>query len=222
MENFKKKIKNQKRRILIRLLPPILAFLIRFLARLVRFEFHIAQDALERFNKEEPFVIAFWHGELLLQSRVFQKYAHNKRIWVLISRHFDGEIISATVRHFGIRSLRGSSSKGGIGALLNAVTKIKDKECVVITPDGPRGPYHSIADGIIFLAQKANVPIVVSRIFCENAWELKSWDRFRIPKPLSKVCCVVGGPFCVNGMDLESAKAFLKDKMEQDKCALLH
>ena len=192
--------------------------IIRILALSIRFEFRISQEVLERIRENEPFVLAFWHGELLFQPFLFQKYAHNKKVWVLISKHFDGEIISNTVRYFGIGALRGSSSKGGTRALYYAVKKIENKECVAITPDGPRGPYHSVADGVVLLAQKANIPVVISRIFFSNAWELDSWDKFKIPKPFSRVIFVVKEPIALKSSGVKEAKALVKAKMEEDRC----
>lgn len=207
-----------KHKVLVKILPFFLVGIIRFLAFFVRFEFRIFPKTLEKIGKNEPFVVAFWHGELLFQPFLFQKYVRKGKAWVLISKHFDGEIISSVVRYFGIDVLRGSSSKGGIRALYHMIKKLENGEYVAITPDGPRGPYHSIADGVVLLAQKANVPVVVSRIFFSNAWEFKSWDKFKIPKPFSKVMFVIREPLMLESLELEVAKAFLKEKMEEDIC----
>nr|WP_236033230.1 lysophospholipid acyltransferase family protein [Helicobacter turcicus] len=154
----------------------------------------------------------------MLQPFLFQKYVREKKVWVLISKHFDGEIISNVVRYFGIGVLRGSSSKGGIRALYHAIKKIENGEYIAITPDGPRGPYHSVADGVVLLTQKTNVPVVVSRIFFSNAWEFKSWDKFRIPKPFSKAVFIIKEPLTLESLELEVARAFVKEKMEEDVC----
>lgn len=215
---MKEKFREFKRKVLVKILPPLLVGIIHFLALFVRFEFRISQKVLEKIKKNEPFVLAFWHGELLFQPFLFQRYADKKKFWVLISKHFDGEIISSVVRYFDIGALRGSSSKGGIRVLYHAIKKIENKECVVITPDGPRGPYHSVADGVVLLAQKASVPVVVSKVFYSNAWEFKSWDKFKIPKPFSKVVFIIKDPFFLEALELEAAKALVKERMEEDKC----
>ncbi|TLD82454.1 DUF374 domain-containing protein [Helicobacter sp. MIT 11-5569] len=199
-------------------MPIFLVGIIRLLVVFVRFEFRVSQKVLEKFSNNEPFVVSFWHGELLLQPFLFEKYASKKKVWVFTSKHFDGEISSNVISYFGINVLRGSSSKGGTRVLYHAVKKIENNEYVAITPDGPRGPYHSIADGVVFLAQKTNVPVVVLRTFFSNAWELKSWDKLKIPKPFSKVVCVIKEPFMLESMELEEAKAYLKEKMEEDVC----
>lgn len=214
---FKQKLKDKNREILVKVLPPILALFIKALSCLVRFEIQISPKTLEKINKNQPFVIAFWHGELLLQPLICNRFLQShQNASVLISQHFDGDLISRTIRFFGIDSLRGSSSKGGIRVLLNAVKKIESQEYIVITPDGPRGPYHSVADGIVFLAQKSKTPIVISRVIYQSAWEFKSWDRFKIPKPFSKVHCIIKEPLNIESLKLDEAKILIKTKMEED------
>lgn len=209
-------LKRIKYGVLIRIVPVFILSFMRLLALFVRFEFRISPQCLEKIANDEPCIVAFWHGELLFQPFAFKKYLRGKKVWVLISRHFDGEVISRVVRYFGIDALRGSSSKGGIRTLYCAIQKLKQKEYVVITPDGPRGPYHSISDGIVLLAQKTHLPIMISRVFYTHYWEFRSWDRFQIPKPFSKIVFVIKEPFRLDSMELEVAKSYVKDKMEED------
>ncbi|MBD5165651.1 lysophospholipid acyltransferase family protein [Helicobacter sp.] len=209
--------KEKKRKILIQLLPPIFAFMIKILPYFVRFEFRVSSEVLDKIAEKQVFIVAFWHGELLLQSLICNKFLNrHQKVSVLISQHFDGELIARVIRYFGIDSLRGSSSKGGAKALLEAIKKIKQNEYIIITPDGPSGPYHSVADGIVLLAQKSKVPIVISRVLYQNFWEFKSWDRFRIPKPFSKVICVIKEPLNIESLELEEAKNLIQSKMEED------
>lgn len=218
LKNFKQNLKSKNCKISIKLLPPILAFIIKILSYLVRFEFQISPKTLEKIAHNETFIIAFWHGELLLQPLVSNKFLNRQqKVSVLISQHFDGDLIAQTMQYFNIGSLRGSSSKGGIRALLGAVKKIENQEYIAITPDGPRGPYHSVADGIVLLSQKSKAPIVISRILYQNAWRFNSWDRFQVPKPFSKVICVIKEPLGVESLELAEAKNLIQSKMEEDE-----
>ncbi len=209
--------KEKKREILLQWTPPIFAFMIKILPYFVRFEFRTSSEVLDKIAKNQVFIVAFWHGELLLQSLIYNKFFNpHQKVSVLISQHFDGELIARVIRYFGIDSLRGSSSRGGVKALLEAIKKIKQNEYIIITPDGPSGPYHSVADGIVFLAQKSKAPIVISRVLYQNFWEFKSWDKFRIPKPFSKVICVIKEPLNIESLKLEEAKNLIQSKMEED------
>ena len=133
---------------------------------------------------------------------------------MIIKEHLDRDIIRKVMRHFKIDLLRGSRSTGDVKVLLSSIRKLQENNFVAITPDGPRGPYHSIADGIIVLSQKSKKPIVISQIIYHNAWQLKSWDKFEIPKPFSKITYVLKEPLWVKDLDLENAKKYIHNQME--------
>ena len=217
MGKNKEKSKKRKRAILLFFLPSLIAFVIRLLLFLCKKEYKLDEKTL-KWAQNNSVILAFWHGELLMQAQTTVFFSQIKKMFVLISEHFDGELISKVVHSFGIDSIRGSSSKGGAKALLSCVKKLSENNTLIaITPDGPRGPYHSVADGIVFLAQKSNKPIVVCRIFFSRSWQMKSWDKFKIPKPFSKITYVLSEPiFLTKEMDLESAKKQIQNAMEKD------
>ena len=108
----------------------------------------------------------FWHGRLALMSFAYVHWWKNgqnpqRRAKVIISDHKDGEIIARVISFFGIGAIRGSSSKGAVKALAQSFRELKSGTDVIITPDGPRGPYHSVADGAVVIAQKQNAPIQI-------------------------------------------------------------
>ncbi|MDE5603655.1 MAG: lysophospholipid acyltransferase family protein [Helicobacter sp.] len=211
------KITKKKQKILLYIIPFVSFIAVRMLAFLCRFEYKISSKTLDFIQTNQTFIVAFWHGELFMQPIVLRHFYKDRKVYVLISQHFDGEIISRLVKFFKIYSLRGSSSKGAIKALLKAMKKLQQQDLVAITPDGPRGPYHSVADGIVLLSQKSNKPIIISRIHYHNAWEFKSWDCFKIPKPFSKITCTIKEPFLLENFSLEKSKEYIKSKMEEDK-----
>ena len=108
----------------------------------------------------KPNIILFWHGKLALMPFAFRYYKQkNKKAYVMISHHKDGEIIAKIIKLFGLNTVRGSTSKGASNALRSAFKVLNQNDDIVITPDGPRGPYHSISDGPVILAQKKNLKI---------------------------------------------------------------
>ena len=130
----------------------------------------------------------------------------------IVSSHFDGSLIAGTLDLLGIRPLRGSSKKGAQRVLLQAFKSIKKGEEVLITPDGPKGPRHHMSDGAIGIALKSKLPIFVMNFTAENFWQLKSWDKFVIPKPFTKVDFYIQS-ISLDGMELDVAKEYLSDKM---------
>ena len=130
----------------------------------------------------------------------------------IVSSHFDGSLIANTLRMLAIRPLRGSSRKGASKVLLEAFRSIKKGEEVLITPDGPKGPRHSMSDGAIGIALKSKLPIFVMNFKAERFWQLGSWDKFVIPKPFSKVDFYMQS-ISLEGMELDEAREYLLEKM---------
>lgn len=133
--------------------------------------------------RREPFIIVFWHGEIVPVSWVHR----NRGFAPLISRHADGEIIARIVEGLGYRTVRGSTSRGGVRALLETVKHVEEGITVGFTPDGPRGPRHVFAPGALIVAQRTGRPIVALGATASRAWRLRSWDRHLVPKPFATV-----------------------------------
>ena len=131
----------------------------------------------------------------------------------MISEHRDGEAITRTVQYLGINSLRGSSTRGGVKALIGAIKELKAGNDIAITPDGPKGPRHSVADGIVLIAQKTNTKILFLNVKVDNYWQFKSWDKFVIPKPFSKIDFYISEAYSLDSMENEDAKSFVQEKL---------
>jgi hypothetical protein len=112
----------------------------------------------------------------------------------LISASRDGDLIADVTRRFGFDVVRGSSSRMGAAALRELSEVLEAGRDILITPDGPRGPVYELGPGIIFLAQTTGAPVVPVNMEYSSCWRVKSWDRFIIPKPFSKVRVIIGQP----------------------------
>lgn len=159
----------------------------------------------------DPFIMACWHGELLMIPYAYNKYKKTPNVKLIISDHFDGSLIAKTLEKFGFGTIRGSSTRNAARALLGAIKELKKGSDLGITPDGPKGPRHEVADGIVVMAQKANVKIVLVEIKPTSYWQLNSWDKFTIPKPFGLIRYYISDMIDVNSLDLESAKKVIKE-----------
>ncbi|WP_053334548.1 lysophospholipid acyltransferase family protein [Gemmatimonas phototrophica] len=147
-----------------------------------------------------PVVYTLWHGQMLSLL-----WRHTVRTGVLVSEHKDGEIITRILEQFGMFGVRGSSSRGGTRALLEAVQVVKGGTHMAFTPDGPRGPRHSFAPGALILAHRAAVPIVTITAHVDRVWRFGSWDAFELPKPFARITVLYGEPRVVQGDDVRAA-----------------
>nr|WP_314441835.1 lysophospholipid acyltransferase family protein [uncultured Campylobacter sp.] len=174
---------------------------------------------------EKPCVVVFWHGRLAMMSFAYRRwwlrdFGSKRRAKVIISDHKDGEIITRVISHFGIGAIRGSSFKGGARALMGAIKEIKNGTDVIITPDGPRGPLHSVADGAVILAQRLNLDIYALNYEASSFWKFRSWDEMVLPKPFSRINYSLSAPLNLAGLDLDAGKEAIRQLLfasaEQD------
>jgi lysophospholipid acyltransferase (LPLAT)-like uncharacterized protein len=132
---------------------------------------------------KQPIVFTLWHGQLLPLL-----YHHRReQVAVLISEHADGEIIARIAESLGYRTVRGSTSRGAARALLGLARVVSEGHDLAITPDGPRGPAKSIAQGSAVVAQRTGAPMIGAAASTSSAWRLKSWDAFVIPRPFARI-----------------------------------
>jgi lysophospholipid acyltransferase (LPLAT)-like uncharacterized protein len=149
----------------------------------------------------KSFILAFWHGRLLMIPMAWQRLAP---MHMLISAHRDGRMIADAVTYFGVQSIAGSTSRGGSAALRTMVKRLDAGDCVGITPDGPRGPAMVASSGIVNLARLAGVPIVPVAFATSRRRVLRSWDRFQLALPFGRGVFLWGEPIEVAG-DLDPA-----------------
>jgi hypothetical protein len=115
-------------------------------------------------------------------------YFRRSHAVILISRSFDGELITRILRMFGFDAVRGSSSRSAREGLMGLKRVIESGRTAIFTADGPLGPIYQTKLGPIKLAQLTGAPIGAFHLQPERAWVMKSWDRFLIPKPFTRIC----------------------------------
>jgi lysophospholipid acyltransferase (LPLAT)-like uncharacterized protein len=172
-------------RIALAVVPRLVWALFSIVGRTWRFEV-IAEEGVVPVVFGEvpgPEIYCFWHQCVLPCTVYFQ---HSKAI-ILISRSFDGELIARTLEMFGFGAVRGSSSRGAREGLLGLKDVIGRGRTAIFTADGPRGPIYQTKMGPIKLAQMTGAPIGVFHLEPEHAWTMRSWDRFLVPRPFTRI-----------------------------------
>ncbi len=164
--------------ILAELLGPTL---IQILGLLCRYRVEGEQNLLDA-QKGGGVILALWHGRMQLPLY----YLRNRKIVVLISQSWDGELIARIAHRLGYATRRGSPRKGGRESFMDLLRDLKNGKSVAIFPDGPTGPLHSLHDGVIHLARMTGCPIVPFSFSVTPAWRASSWDKHMIHKPFSK------------------------------------
>jgi lysophospholipid acyltransferase (LPLAT)-like uncharacterized protein len=159
-------------------------------------------------------IMAFWHGRILPAAFYFRR----RGIVVITSENFDGEWIARIIERFGFGTARGSSSRGGLRAMLQLVRDMEQGKPAGFTLDGPRGPARVAQPGAIWLARATGNPVLPFHLEASSHWTTKSWDRTQVPKPFSTVALVIGEPLEVpadaNDEQLESARRELERRLQ--------
>jgi lysophospholipid acyltransferase (LPLAT)-like uncharacterized protein len=150
-------------------------------------------EHLEEASRGGPPIYASWHEQIFLSTYFFRR----RRIVVMTSRSFDGEYIARFIQRFGYGAARGSTTRGGIGALVEMARLVRRGCPAGFTVDGPRGPRRVAQMGAVLLAKKTGRPMLPFVVNAERFWRLPSWDGLQIPKPFTRAAIRIAPPIHV-------------------------
>lgn len=135
-------------------------------------------------------ILCVWHDRIFASTY----FLRNRGIIVLTSQSLDGEYIARFLKRFGFGTIRGSSSRGGVRALVEAIRHMRQGLSMAFTVDGPRGPRYEAKPGPLALAKKTGNPILPFSVECSGVWKVNSWDRLQIPRPFTRARFMYAAP----------------------------
>ena len=166
-------------------------------------------------NNDKPFILAFWHSQLMMIGFSWKK---NKNVNILASGHSDGRFGAIVGKYFNLNNIQTSEKNKSIS--LRFIFKLlNDNNYIGITPDGPRGPKEIVSEGIIKIAKSSKVPIIPIGFWSSKNFKLKSWDSFLITLPFSK-CSFVWNkpleiPYNIQENQIQHYQKLLQEKINQ-------
>lgn len=144
---------------------------------------------------KDPVIFALWHNRIFTMPPLWERTGgKNRSTVVLTSASKDGTTLATAMKMFGLGAIRGSSSRRAVSALIGMKKALKEGFDVCVTPDGPKGPRYEVQPGVIKIAQACGVAIIPIHLHYSSAWRLKTWDRFVIPKPFSRISVTFSEP----------------------------
>lgn len=156
------------------------------------------------------FIYAIWHNQQLFLLYPYRK----QKVAALISQSSDGEYIARCLPKFGMLAVRGSSTRGGVKALIKLLQATREGYRPLLTPDGPRGPIYTVQPGILFLARKTGFPILPVGCALSHKIKVGSWDKMRVPLPFGKAAFTYGKAIWVKSEeDFERAAQELQEQL---------
>ena len=191
---------NLKRRIkfwlLTRLGVPLMVVALRMLRLTLRWT-RDTSDLDQTLAQHGRGIYAFWHGDSTAVVFAAADRPRKSQVVVMVSPSRDGEVLARIVPWFKGRAVRGSSASRAVAGLKQLASELDEGHDVALAVDGPRGPYHEVKPGIALLAKLAQSPILPMSVRYSSAWTFGSWDRFRLPKPFSRVEVIHHPPLIV-------------------------
>lgn len=182
-----------KDRFLIRAADLVFYLLINLIGLTARFEI-LGWENHEKAEQNGGLPIyVFWHDRIFLTTYWWRK----RRIVVMTSRSFDGEYIARFIQRFGYGAVRGSSTRGGVAAIIEMARLMRAGCTTAFTIDGPKGPRYVAKMGAVMLAKKSGHPILPVTMALSRYWTTSSWDKFQIPKPFTRARVYVAPPIYV-------------------------
>jgi lysophospholipid acyltransferase (LPLAT)-like uncharacterized protein len=179
--------------LLLRAVPAIAPPVVRALLSTCSVRAHNRRVWDEIIAPEKAFIGVVWHKDFLFVLDYFRR----KRIVVMVSRSKDGELVARTLHRMGYRTVRGSSSVGGSGALLEFTRLIREGWGSAIIADGPRGPARESKLGPVIASKESGVPMIPFGCHARHAWRMRNWDGTVIPKPFTRIAVAFGDPVVV-------------------------
>jgi lysophospholipid acyltransferase (LPLAT)-like uncharacterized protein len=156
-------------------------------------------------------VYTFWHDRIFAGTYFFRR----RRIVIMTSRSFDGEYIARFIRRFGYGAVRGSSTRGAVGALVELARLVRLGCPAGFSIDGPKGPRHVAKMGAVLLAKKTGQPVLPFGVNAERFWRMPSWDGLQIPKPFTRVRVRFAPPIRVAPDADDAALAAALDELQR-------
>ena len=194
-----------KQRILVRFTEEALYLMFHIIGKTLRYEVEGGENLEQIENTGKLPIYCFWHDRIFAGTYFFR----NRKIIVMNSLSFDGAYMARFVQKLGYGSVRGSSTRGGTGALVEMIRLMRSGFATAFTVDGPRGPRYEAKLGPVLLAKKTGEPLLPFLLECRKFWSVGSWDRPQIPKPFTRVKLMIEKPIYVSA---ESSDEVLEAK----------
>ena len=200
------------------ILPRIIAYTGKFLLKILSLTCKFKLKGFEQFEnqaKNGNSILMLWHNNLMMVAPIFQKRTPHINYTAFISQSRDGEALALFTNSYKNGHTIRVRHHAKQGALKEMIDRLKNSsEVLIITPDGPKGPVHKMKPGLAMAALETNAKVFPFSWESSDFWELKTWDKMRIPKPFSTITATIGPPILLpKESSLEKNVLFLEKSL---------
>jgi lysophospholipid acyltransferase (LPLAT)-like uncharacterized protein len=139
----------------------------------------------------EQVVLAIWHEYNLVATVVAWRLRGDLHHVSFSTRTFRGQVMTSLLH--GLRSgsvpLPAEDERAEAARLARSMARLAAAgSSLVVSPDGPVGPYRRAKPGALILAREAGLPIVGWAVAARPALRLTGrWDRHIVPLPFGRL-----------------------------------
>jgi lysophospholipid acyltransferase (LPLAT)-like uncharacterized protein len=217
-------LKSKWRKLKRRLLSYFYAYLGKYVIKVLLWSCKTKIDGIEEFvklAKQEKCILMLWHNRLALVAEILNKHAPQFIYTALISKSRDGDPLAILAQSYKSGKAIRVAHNARHQALKKMINSLrKGHEIIVITPDGPRGPCYNVKPGIALAAKETKAMIIPFTWKANYFWELKTWDKFMLPKPFSTIHVILGEPIKIDETPLNGVN-YLTKKLQESLQTLL-
>ena len=161
-------------------------------------------------------IFGSWHNRLLaLPYYYYYRYGfHN--LTLMVSKSRDGELFRRLLAKFAIETVRGSTTRGGLGAMKLLIQVARSGRDTALALDGSKGPRYRVQPGALLLAQMSGVPLIPLAFDITRKIVLPTWDHMIMPLPCGRIYAAFADPLYIprHVTDLTPYQDALQDDMD--------
>jgi lysophospholipid acyltransferase (LPLAT)-like uncharacterized protein len=150
---------------------------------------------------QEPAVLAFWHEYNLVGAVAAHRMRRHQHHVSFSTRTFRGQVMNAMLAALDAGSvpLPAEGERQEAARLSREMARIgRAGSSLVVSPDGPLGPYRRAKPGALIVARESGLPLQPWAVSSRPCIRLRGrWDRHLVPLPFAHLRVEEGEPIRV-------------------------
>jgi lysophospholipid acyltransferase (LPLAT)-like uncharacterized protein len=136
-------------------------------------------------------VFAIWHESNFVAATAAFRLRTEKRVISFSTRGFRGIVMNTMLESMGsgVVALPAESNRAEAAKLAKEMARIgREGSSVVVSCDGPLGPYRVAKPGVLIVARESGIPIQPWAVAIQPALRLNGrWDKHLVPLPFCRM-----------------------------------
>jgi len=154
---------------------------------------------------QDAVVLAFWHEYNLVSATAAHRLRRHQRHVSFSTRTFRGQVMNAMLAALeaGSVPLPAEGERAEAASLAREMARLgRAGASLVVSPDGPVGPYRRAKPGALIVARESGLPLQPWAVATRPAIRLRGrWDRHIVPLPFAQLHVEEGEPIQVGARE---------------------